>query len=512
MIAHLIDIDNCVFRFNRNVWIIDKKHPNKPIMTITEEEFNIIKSGVFEGNGHQIDFNGNKFWVSEKFFNLLKVKAKNNDIAIGELGISIQEFLNKELIDQLDVDINMGIFNDIKDKEGEILLIISKVTADKYQTHIKKLEEKLENIGLKTTQYFYINRTIYEQTKDLNAWKKSLIVSRLLTGYVPDGNIFTNQTNKTYDVVNYYDTDYPSLETIKDIQNSIDIMWMGSDEVLKETIKKEIKNKKVNIIECSSNQLNPYIMTTVNLSQPKIIMTFENFKNTNYDILYFTFIRKMLEERFDSETLADNVVNIKSELPGDDPIHSYFNYMPHNNVVYGKIWDKIAYLYNRIPPKEFIPLPPKVNRIAGYRNSNFIKLMEYYKDYLFNEESWMLYLGVLKTTIKKGNKGEDLFKKYLSSKNISYELPTREQDKEGIDIIVDGKKMQIKTCDSVKFDGDLIYYDGKLDINFKHIRNVDFLILYDIKMNKMYTISTNNIYFNPKEKNIKGKLLKIINF
>ena len=75
MKCHFFDIDT-IIKFNSKPWIVDRLNPSIPIMKIETYEFNIFKSGIYKSQNNKIDFNGKEFWLSNEFFNLLKVKCK----------------------------------------------------------------------------------------------------------------------------------------------------------------------------------------------------------------------------------------------------------------------------------------------------------------------------------------------------------------------------------------------------------------------------------------------------
>jgi len=228
----------------------------------------------------------------------------------------------------------------------------------------------------------------------------------------------------------------------------------------------------------------------------------------DYKQTYSEYIKSKLKERFycneTKEKFSFNI--IETGFDGDDENNSYMTRMMNNNVIYSDIYDKLELL---ISDNE--ELPTKVKRISGYRNEKLIYLIDKYSDELFIEENWLHYFNILKKTINKGNFGETEFKKYLNNHNIEYTSPNLNEDKSGIDVKFSNKTAQIKTCDNIySLNNNTIKWSGKLDINFKHIRNVDFLVIVGKKDKKMVIFETLNIWFEPKVNSIRGKIRKFI--
>ena len=74
--AHIFNIDNMLINIGQKVWIVEKNNPNKCLMRISKEDFDLIKSGVFKHHELSMIFNGRKYWLSEKVFDRLKKAVK----------------------------------------------------------------------------------------------------------------------------------------------------------------------------------------------------------------------------------------------------------------------------------------------------------------------------------------------------------------------------------------------------------------------------------------------------
>ena len=156
MIAHFFDLDSILIT-NAKVWIVDKTIPNIPIMKISQSDFNLIKSGVYRSQGNNIEFGGHTYWISTDLFEKIKIKSKNHRSDISNLAFSMQEFMNKELIENLDYDINLDNVLHLKNSDDDIYVICSKNTQRNHELMISKMEDKLNDNGLKIKKFYYIS-------------------------------------------------------------------------------------------------------------------------------------------------------------------------------------------------------------------------------------------------------------------------------------------------------------------------------------------------------------------
>jgi hypothetical protein len=65
MTAHFFDI-NSVIQSHAEVWIVSKSEPNKPILKVSQSDFNLIKKGIFKKHEQQIKINGQSYWIDEQ--------------------------------------------------------------------------------------------------------------------------------------------------------------------------------------------------------------------------------------------------------------------------------------------------------------------------------------------------------------------------------------------------------------------------------------------------------------
>ena len=279
MNAHFIELD-IILKTESKPWIVDKLNPNIPIMKMDISEFNLFKSGVYKYQGNKISFNGKVFWLSNEFMNKLKVKSKKYKVDISNLGVSMQEFLNPEVIENIKFDIDISLFRPIINTNDDIYIICSKNTKSNFEKQISKLEEKLEEIGLKIKKYYYISETFYNKDDDEISYLKSKLILQHLLGLKTDGDKLSNEEVESYNQITFYDDNLKSIQMCRDINNILENLLLKTEKEIKLLVKDKIKNDDnlLLIKEFTHNKANRFKEYNVQLEYSNIIKSFENFK------------------------------------------------------------------------------------------------------------------------------------------------------------------------------------------------------------------------------------------
>ena len=279
MNAHFIELD-IILKTESKPWIVDKLNPNIPIMKMDISEFNLFKSGVYKSQGNKISFNGKVFWLSNEFMNKLKVKSKKYKVDISNLGVSMQEFLNPEVIENIKFDIDISLFRPIINTNDDIYIICSKNTKSNFEKQISKLEEKLEEIGLKIKKYYYISETFYNKDDDEISYLKSKLILQHLLGLKTDGDKLSNEEVESYNQITFYDDNLKSIQMCRDINNILENLLLKTEKEIKLLVKDKIKNydNLLLIKEFTHNKANRFKEYNVQLEYSNIIKRFENFK------------------------------------------------------------------------------------------------------------------------------------------------------------------------------------------------------------------------------------------
>ncbi len=279
MRAHFYDIDTLLVS-DAKVWIVDKKSPNIPIMKISQSEFNLIKNGIYRNQNNSLNFSGVTYWLPEDLVNTLKVKAKNHRSDFSSLGFSMQEFMNKELIDNIDYNINFENIMHLKNTDDDIYFICSKNTKKNYELMISKIEDKLKDNGLNIKSYYFISETFYNRNDDSISHKKVRLILQHLVGYKTDVDKFIDEKISEYEEVFFYDDSDSAIKLASDINKFLMLLLSNTDSSIKDIIKKEIKDKEhiLYVNKVTFNKVNKFVTTKVLLETGNLIKTFENFK------------------------------------------------------------------------------------------------------------------------------------------------------------------------------------------------------------------------------------------
>ena len=278
MNAHFFDL-NSLITMNSKVWIVNTRTPNKPLIRISKSEFNLLRKGVYKKDNINFDIDGQTYWLSEELFNKIKIKSKNNNVNISELSFSMQEFMNKDIIESGDFTIHLENIRHLKNTQDDIYVICSKNSKRSYESLIEKLEEKLLDFGLKIKNFYFVSETFYNRDRDDIVHKKVRLVLQHIIGLKTADTKFTEEEITKYDEVSLYDDDINTIKLAKGINDVLQFLVKNSDDEVKEKVKEVLKMEECELIinQVTFNKVNPFITTKVELNLNKIVKTFENF-------------------------------------------------------------------------------------------------------------------------------------------------------------------------------------------------------------------------------------------
>lgn len=279
MKAHFFDI-NTTITVDSEVWVVSKIKPTKPILKINQSDFNLIKKGVFRRTGQPLVLNGKEYFLPESLLDKLKINCKRNNVEITDLSFSMQEFMNPEIIDELNYKIWKEHFINLKNSNDDIYMICSKNTKRNYEKIITKLEKFLEELGLKVKNYYYFSETFYNRDEEKIAHSKIRLLIQHTLGLKTEGDKFTDEEITQYDEVFFYDDERVALKLGNQSNTILKFLYENSEKELKEKINSFLKEKslKITVNEATYNKVNKFVSNTVDLKLDKIIKTFESFK------------------------------------------------------------------------------------------------------------------------------------------------------------------------------------------------------------------------------------------
>jgi hypothetical protein len=277
MNAHFFDIET-ILVMNSKVWIVDKTNPKVPIIKISQSDFNLIKNGIYKSRDNSIYFGGATYWLPDSLMNDIKIKCKNLKINITNLIFSMQEYMNPEVIDSLDYDINVENLEHLKNTTDDIYFICSKNTKNNYEKIIKKIEEKIAEIGLSVKKYYFISDTFYNRDLDEVAHKKVRLLLQHLIGMKTEGDKFIEEEIQKYDVIEFYEDDENTISLAIDCNKLLQLIINNSESTIKSKIKDLLKIETILYVNhVSPNKVKRFSKTKVLVEYHNLIKTFERF-------------------------------------------------------------------------------------------------------------------------------------------------------------------------------------------------------------------------------------------
>lgn len=279
MRAHFFDI-NTMIEIESEVWLVSKRNPNLPVLKLSQSDFNLIKKGVFRKTGQLHNINNTDYFLPINISDNLKIKCKKLNINITDLSFSMQEFMNPEIIKNLNHKIWIENFIKLKNSNDDIYVICSKNTKKNYEFLIKKLEESLYDLGVKVKSFYYISETFYNRDEDKIAHTKVKLLLQHIIGLRTDENKITNEEITQYNEVFFYDDERTSINLCNQSNSILKFLYDNSEKEIKDKIDSILKEKSLYLFinETTYNKVNPFITSKIEIKLDKIFKTFEGFK------------------------------------------------------------------------------------------------------------------------------------------------------------------------------------------------------------------------------------------
>ena len=281
--AHFFDID-CLVRIENKAWIVDKKNPSKPILKISKSDLHLIESGIYKNQGNKLEFNGKIFWIPTDLFNKIKIKSKIFKTHPGNLAISLQEFYNKPVVEEIYYTFELDTILSLKNTQPDIYIICSKQTKKNYGNIIEDLKSKLLENGLEIKNFYFITDSFYNIDNDDIRFKKIRLLLQHLLGFKTEGSNFSEKEITQYSKVYFYDNQIDTLLLSEEINPLFNILFQNTRSSIKELIKENIKelSPSLTINKVNENKFNRLNTTKVILELSKFIKTFESYNLYKY--------------------------------------------------------------------------------------------------------------------------------------------------------------------------------------------------------------------------------------
>lgn len=278
-IAHFFDI-NSIIMVKSKVWVVDKKNPTIPLLCISQSDYNLIKNGIYKSQNNSITFSDYTYWFPDDIFNDLKISIKNNKSNLANIGFSMKEFTDVDIVEKSDIKINMNNISHLNKTNDDMILICSSNNRKIQDVMVSKIKKEFSKIGLDINYFYHISETFFNRNSDEISHKKVRILLQHMVGLKTDGDKFTKDNIPQYDIINYYDDESNSIEFAKKSNKFLMFLISNSDDDVKLMVKDKLQNEhKLIINKVTFNKSNKFITTVVKIKIPNLITVFENFKS-----------------------------------------------------------------------------------------------------------------------------------------------------------------------------------------------------------------------------------------
>lgn len=282
--CHIYDLENSLVNIERKIWIIEKNNPSEPILRLSESDFKLIESGIFRSQNNRIEFNGKLYFISNEMITRLGNIAEKKGFNLENLGISLREYLDKEIIDKLKFHILSENISHLRNKTENFYIISSRLIEDKYTKLTNKLSDELTNEGIKVEKIYFINENFYNQDEDETSYKKAVILLQHLFGLKIKDHKFVAESTERYDEVCYYDALESNISYLKNINRTFEEIYNNTEnESLKNVIKMLLEklDLKVQLNLVTTNELNRFNTTEIDihvLIKESFVKSYKQFK------------------------------------------------------------------------------------------------------------------------------------------------------------------------------------------------------------------------------------------
>jgi len=385
--CHIIDLDSLV-NIEQKVWVINKEEPNIPILRISKSEFNLYKNGIYKKDNNKVEFNSKVFWFPESKWNELKIISKKMKFPLTNIAISMQEFLNPDIIEDVKYSFNENLLSELKNINEDIYLISSKQVELRSTKILEKIKNQLLEDGITITHTYFISETFHNKNEDKLRFNKIKILLQHLVGYKTDKDVFIDETPIQYSIVEYYDIDFNTLKISDEINTILKVILYNTNNVLKSIIKEDIKYLNPLLI------LNRYTDNTVNQKESKKvkislfnndIKKFEQFIFNESKLLYNLLYKdeKMLKDIFKNMSFDKVFYDFKKEFKGSGIGKNFKSPIPETTTIKFK-----CYIKRPLSPYDKISISKDITT----NHSIIIKIFGY-KDLFKTKNSYVLYLN-----------------------------------------------------------------------------------------------------------------------
>jgi hypothetical protein len=319
MIKHIafFDLDGTLWDNKYEVWIIDKDTPNIPVLVIDPIEFTLMKKGHYRRDKNLLDYNGQKFWISEKMWQKIQKKSKTENI--DRFGVSLMPMVSRDLLNKSKIEfLTKNIEHLSQNKDIEIGILTARSNQRTSSDQMNELRLELKNIGLDIKKIFFVGQSVNTGQNYIN--KISILLEHLIGFKIKSGK-FLSLKQDWYPRVDFYDDDPQNIHYANDIQKFFEEILRKTDDEVFHLIVERLDSTKLILKNylVTTNQTNRFVESTVELKQPVRFPIMENKKEKpkmKYIKEFKEFLEKLMKvNESETETPVKTPVKTPTKTP-----------------------------------------------------------------------------------------------------------------------------------------------------------------------------------------------------
>ena len=278
MNAHFFDIDT-IIKDGAMIWIVTRSKPSECILKVSQSDYNLMKKGIVRSHGNVIRFGGVDYYLPDNIMTDLVVRCKKGNVDTSDLAFSMREFMDPELVDTSVKSIDLDVMRHLNNTEDDVYIICSSKIKNSYEVLIRKLEDKLEDFGIKP-DYYYVGETLYDRDEDEVSFDKVRLLVQHLVGLKTEGRNFTDDVVKRYDKIYFYDEDDSATKLACSISSILTLLVQNSATSAKDSIRSVVKdNSPVLVVNSvTPNLVNRFVTKEIKLEYSSLIKSFESYR------------------------------------------------------------------------------------------------------------------------------------------------------------------------------------------------------------------------------------------
>ena len=260
------DLDGTLWNIkNEEIWVIDKEKPYKALLTISHNEFALIRAGIYKKDNTQLSYNGQNYFISKELFEIIKKKSGSDNIE--RFGISFIPLVRKEILDKRELEILTKNIEHLRyNKFVDIGLLTARTNQRNHMDLLNKLRLELKKINIEISKIFFTG----EGSTRKDPRKKTYVLLEHLIGLkIRDGK-FVPIKQDWYKKVSFYDDDVSCVSYANDIQTYLNDLLRNTDNETFRIIIDRIKENKLtletNLI--TNNDTNRFKKNVIILEEP----------------------------------------------------------------------------------------------------------------------------------------------------------------------------------------------------------------------------------------------------